>query len=249
MNQPSVSLGVDPSSGVSLYMQVASRLGERIEVGEWHAGEQLPTEDQLIDAYGVSRVTVRQALRMLVDRGLVVRERGRGTFLRDASLTAGARGVRSFTTEIAQLGMTAGSKVLELQIQPVTAQAATALGLAGDDPVVKISRLRTGDGQPIGVQTGQYPAARFAGLESVSLAGGSLYDLLQRRYGVVPAEARETFRVKGATKPMAEVLGVARGACCFHVERITYDSHGPFEYVESFMRGDRYRIHLSLRNP
>ncbi|WP_166350466.1 GntR family transcriptional regulator [Phytoactinopolyspora limicola] len=242
--------GLDPSSGVPLYMQVERDLQRRVDVGEWKAGEQLPAEEQLCEVYNVSRVTMRQALARMADRGVVVRERGRGTFVRDQSLTAGARGVTSFTAEMAEIGVTAGSRVVSAR---TTTAAAAAVpddaGFAADEPVVELRRLRTGGGRPVGVQTSVLPLGRFPGLDAIDLGSGSLYGLLRSRYGVTPLEAVETFTVGGVLAEDAELLQVKVGTHAFYVERITSDTRGPFEFCHSVMRGDRYRLRLGLRNP
>jgi GntR family transcriptional regulator, N-acetylglucosamine utilization regulator len=239
----------DPSTGVPLHMQVEDDLRERIEMGEWHAGERIPAEDQLCDAYRVSRITMRQAIGRLVDRGLLMRARGKGTFVRDAAVTAGERRVTSFTAELAQLGMTAGTSVLETGLAAADPPTALALGLVEGDRVIRIHRLRTGDGKPIGLQTSYLPETRFPGLHTVDLGDQSLYELLRSGYGVTPTEAVETFTVGGIKGRGAQLLDVPPRSCGFYVERIAYDKTGPFERAVSVMRGDRYRIRFALRNP
>jgi GntR family transcriptional regulator len=240
---------LDPSTGVPLHMQVEDDLRRRIQAGEWRPGERIPAEEQLCAAYQVSRITVRQAVGRLVHSGLLVRERGRGTFVRDAALTAGTRHVTSFTAELAQLGLVAGGKVLESAV--VDADEATALALGLDDgaPVIRIRRLRTGDGKPIGLQTSFLPAARFAGLELVDVGDRGLYAVLRSDFGTMPTEAVETFTVGMIKTRDAALLEVAPRTCGFFVERVTYDQTGAFERATSVMRGDRYRIRLALRRP
>jgi len=241
---------LDPSSGVPLYLQVERSLQHRLEQGEWKYGEQVPTEGEMCRDYGVSRVTMRQALARLVDRGLLTRERGRGTFVRDTSLTAGGRGVTSFTTELAQLGMDAGGRLLSRRVlTAVEADVAEALQLEAKAPVVELHRLRTGAGQPMGVQTSHLPLQRFPGLDVLDVDDHSLYATLRQHYGLVPTEAVETFTVSGVPADIAPLLEVQPDAHAFHVERLTLDAHGPFEYVRSIMRGDRYRVRLVLREP
>ena len=240
---------LDPGSGVPLYMQVERSLQERVDAGEWQAGEKVPTEGELCEAYGVSRVTIRQALARMVDRGVLVRERGRGTFVRDQGLTAGARGVTSFTVEMAAIGLEAGSVVVSSsRTSAGQAGVPPEMGLSQDDPVVEIRRLRTGGGRPVGVQTSVLPLARFPGLDEVNLDTGSLYALLRSRYGVTPVEAVETFTVGGVLAEDAELLEVKVGTHAFYVSRVTSDARGVFEFCHSVMRGDRYRLRLGLRN-
>jgi GntR family transcriptional regulator len=239
---------LDVSTGVPLHKQVEDDLRRRIAT-EWRPGERIPAEEQLCAVYGVSRITMRQALGRLVQSGLLVRERGRGTFVRDTALTAGARHVTSFTTELAQLGLVAGAKVLDVATIPADEPTALALDIDEGDPVVRVHRLRTGDGRPIGIQTSYLPARRFPGLERLEIGDRSLYGLLRAEYGVTPTEAVETFTVGTIKGRDAALLEVTPRACGFFVERVTYYQHGPFERVISVMRGDRYRIRLVLRNP
>ncbi|WP_220183179.1 GntR family transcriptional regulator [Sphaerisporangium album] len=240
---------LDPTSGVPLYLQVERSLRLRIDAGEWRPGEKLPTEGELGKAYGVSRVTVRQALARLVDRGALVREQGRGTFVRDTSLTAGARGVTSFSAELQVLGHTSGARVLEqVVVTAAEADLPPEMGLAPRDPLLRLRRLRTDGSRPVGVQTALLPITRFPGLADLDFADRSLYETLRSVFGVVPREAVETFTVGGVLDEDAPTLGVAPGAHAFYVERLTFDAAGPFEYVRSVMRGDRYRVRLALRD-
>ncbi|GAA3471245.1 GntR family transcriptional regulator [Nonomuraea roseola] len=240
--------GLDPTSGVPLYLQVERSLRHRIDAEEWLPGAQLPTEDELGKAYGVSRVTIRQALARLVDRGVLVREQGRGTFVRDTSLTAGARGVTSFTAELAGLGHPSGARVLEQSVLPAAdCDLPKEMGLGPGDLLLRLRRLRTDTARPVGVQTALLPLERFPGLDRLDFTDRSLYQTLRETYGLVPREAIETFTVGGVLDEDAPTLGVAPGAHAFYVERLTFDAHGPFEYVRSVMRGDRYQIRLALR--
>jgi GntR family transcriptional regulator len=244
-----VVVNVDPSAPLPLYHQVEMAVRERISSGEWSPGTQIPPEDQLCEQFRVSRVTIRHALRNLVAQGLLDRERGRGTFVRDTTLTAGARGLTSFSAEMEALGLKAGGRTLSAAVQSADADIAGALELEPGEPVVAIRRLRTGDGRPVGVQTAYLPADQFPELEALPLDGRSLYAVLRDQYGVTPAEAIETFRIAHVSESDAELLQVEAGACAFAVERLTSDAHQPFEFVRSMMRGDRYRVRLVLRNP
>lgn len=240
---------VDRERPEPLYHQLATALRERILSGEWPPGTKIPTEDQLGEMYGVSRVTIRSAVRTLVEAGFLERGQGRGTFVREPTLTAGERGLLSFSDEMRALGLRPGSRMLELDTVPAPAGVAERLALEPRAPVHRIRRLRTGDGRPIGLQTAHLPAERFVHLPEAMNEGASLYRVLQDRYGVVLGQARETFSVTQLAARDARTLGVEPGACAFHVERVAVDEHGPFEYTLSRMRGDRYRIQWVLRNP
>ncbi len=238
---------VSRSNRIPLYYQVETDIRSRIERGDWKPGQQIPTEAQLCDLYGASRITIRQAVSNLANEGLLVREAGRGTFVSEPWVTAGTRGLTSFTEEMRGLGLQAGARVLDLRIEIPSPETVQRLQLEPDSPIVVVKRLRLGNSKPIGIQTAFLPAARYPGLEQAPLADTSLYGYLQEHYGVIPTEAEETFWVAPVTGEDARLLNVRSGTCGFLVERLTFDSEGPFEFVTSVMRGDRYRIHLGLR--
>jgi GntR family transcriptional regulator len=238
---------VSRSSRLPLYHQVELDMRRRVEDGQWRAGDRIPSEAELCDHYGASRITIRRAISELASDGLLVRFPGRGTFVREPTFTAGPRGLTSFTQEMASLGLHASAKIIDSRRQPVPPDVADRLGLADSDDVVVLTRLRAGDGKPMGVQRAYLPAALVPGMEEADLGEGSLYTFLADVYGVQPAEAEEVFKVGPIRGADAELLDVRAGTCGFHVERLTVDAEGqPIEYVRSVIRGDRYRIRMSL---
>ncbi|HRQ11667.1 MAG TPA: GntR family transcriptional regulator [Trueperaceae bacterium] len=239
---------IDRERPEPLYHQLEVLLRARILSGEWPAESRIPTEQELCDAYQVSRVTARQAIRNLVEGGYLVRRAGLGTFVTAPLLTAGERGLKSFSEEMRALSLRPGATLLELKEADADQAELERLELPVGSRVVRIKRLRTGDGRPIGLQHTRLPAARFPDLEAVDLADRSLYELLEQRFGVVVAEARETFWVSKVPAEDAGILQVDRGVCAFRVERVAMDATGvPIEFTTSLMRGDRYKIHWVLK--
>jgi GntR family transcriptional regulator len=232
-----------------LYHQIEKSLLERIVSGQWPHGSQISTEEELCAAYGVSRITVRHALKNLAAKGYLVRNRGRGTFIQAPTLTAGVRGLQSFSQEMSFLGLEVGARVLSLERQPAPIAVAERLGLPLGEEIVVIRRLRTGDNTPIGIQTAHLVAKRFPDLQRATFKDRSLYAHLESHYGMRPLEAQETFWATPISGEEASLLEVNDGACGFRVERVTSDAIGIFEYTVSIMRGDRYRIQWTLRNP
>lgn len=146
-----------------------------------------------------------------------------------------------------QVGMRAGAEVVSVELRTATDEVAGQLAIEESAPVVVVTRLRTGDGKPIGIQAAHLPAHRFPGLEDADLTDTSLYDHLGRTYGFAPTEAEETFEVGPIRKRDAGLLGVRTGSCGFYVRRRTFDNAGVAEYVSTVMRGDRYRVRIGLR--
>lgn len=239
----------DRSRPEPLWHQVESLIRERILRRDWPVGSKIPAEERLCELFGVSRITLRHALHNLESSGLLRREHGRGTFVRGTTLVAGVRGLTSFTTEMVALGLTASARILCQDSIAASARVAAALEIAEGDRVARIRRLRLGDGQPIGVQETFLRLDRVPGIVEAELGDGSLYAHLQARYGIAPLEATELYRVGAATEEESGLIGVAPGAPAFIVERITIDARGPYEFTVSTMRGDRYEIRSTLRNP
>lgn len=230
-----------------LWSQMADAVRGLIDAKEWPPGTQIPAEDQLCELFGVSRITVRHAIRTLEEQGLLRREHGRGTFVRQPLLVAGARGLTSFSDEMVTQGARPGSLILECAVVAAEAAVAGALAVAEGTQVTRLKRLRLSDDEPMGVQTSYVPLTRAGDLAAHVEATPSLYALLRERYGIRPVEATELYRVGVATDEEAGLLQVAAGSPVFIVERITVDDAGPFEFAVSTMRGDRYEIRSTLR--
>jgi GntR family transcriptional regulator, N-acetylglucosamine utilization regulator len=232
---------------IPLYHQVKAAILREIDAGQWSPGQQLPTEDDLIAMFRVSKITVRQALRELAHMGYIRREQGRGTFVQRPPLEEGPRELTSFTGEMRGHGLTARSRVLEQGAIAAPADVALWLDIDIGAPVFRLRRLRLADGEPMGLQTAYLPMALVPGIDAISFANDSLYAVLEVRYSLRPARARETHQAILVSPEDAPLLGAAPGSPAFSAERLTSMADGsPLEYVQSIMRGDRYKIVLDL---
>lgn len=229
-----------------LWHQAEMVLRGLIERGDWASGSQIPNEDRLCDMLGISRITVRHALRNLEEAGFLRREHGRGTFVRSATVVAGVRGLTSFTDEMKSMALSAGTRLLEARRLGADKEVADALEIALGEPVVQLRRLRLGNGMPIGIQTSHLPESRVSGLFEDAANIQSLYGWLKERCGITPVKAKEVYRVGRVADADAELIGQPVGTPAFEVERIASDVRGPFEYTVSTMRADRYEIRSVL---
>ena len=239
---------VSRESQVPLYHQVANDLRGQIAAGRWQPGDRIPPEPQLIELYGASRVTVRQALALLTQEGLLSRSSGRGTFVRDTKgIVAGSGRLTSFTMEMRARGAEPSSRVLAFDVVRADQHTADELGLQEGTEVLRLERLRFADGEPIGVQVAVLRAAGLRPLLGVDFGGESLYEHLERQFGIVIDDAEEVFSSTILDEATAQLLGVSFPSPGFLVER-TGSSHGQaVEYTRSVMRGDRYRVQVHLR--
>lgn len=237
----------DRSRPEPLWHQVVQTLSTTIEEGIWSPGDQLPGESHLCQLLGVSRITIRHALQKLDEQGLVRKEHGRGTFVRSSRLIGGSPSVTSFSGEMRALGRQPGGALLDAEIAMADTRTASALGLSEPREVLRVRRLRTGDGLPIGIQTAHILCDFVPGLDGADVADRSLYDLLEERFGLTPVTAEEVYRVGAASDEEAALLDVEPGSPVFLVLRVSSSEQGPFEFTTSTMRGDRYEIRTTLR--
>jgi len=236
---------LDKNLPVPLYHQLEGVLKAEIESGRWRPGEQIPTESQLVDSFGVSKITVRQALEHLAELGYIRREHGRGTFVAQRKFDEGPRALTSFSEEMKGHSLEASSRILGYSVAPADARVARALELQEPAPVIVLRRLRLANGEPLTVQTAHIPAALAPGLKVDE--NTSLYEVLQRNYHLYAARARETYVAGKADRPTAKLLGIPPHAAVFQVERVTFlPNDKPFEFVQSTIRADRYSIKLEL---
>lgn len=239
---------LDKDLPVPLYHQLQSILKAEIEARKWRADEQLPNETKLAERFGVSKITVRQALQELAELGYIRREQGRGTFVARRKFDEGPRELTSFTEEMRRHDLAAQSRVLAQFVVAADARVAEALLLPLHSAVFVLKRVRLAGGEPMSVQTAHIPAAFVPGLAVTEEV--SLYDVLQSRYHLYPARARETYYAAAAEPATAELLGIPAGSPVFSVERVTLlTNERPFEFVQSVVRGDRYTIVLDLVKP
>lgn len=233
-------------TGVPLYRQIQDYIRSKIEAKEWAVGEQIPTEQQLGQDFGVSRITVVKAVSRLVDEGLLRKEQGRGTFVAAAGLIPEPLSLRSFTEEMKDRGLVPGSRVLEKTISDPSQRLRDRLQLARNQKVYRLVRLVLGSGQPMGLHRTYLPADRFPDLLQHLSDNTSLYRTLQDKYGVTPDEGIETYSAIQLDAEEARLLGVAPGSPGFSVERQTFHDGQPFEWVSALMRSDQFHYTVQL---
>ena len=227
-----------------MHAQIEDWLAGEIATGGLGPGDRLPAEHDLAAWFGVSRMTLRHALAELVKRGLVTKTVGRrgGTFVAAPKLEQDLTTLAGFSEQLRRHGMVAGARVLTAIARPAGPAAGAALQIGPDDPVYEVRRIRLADGRPIAAERSVFPADRFPGMLDSRL-DGSLYELLEVRYGLRPHRARESLEPVTAGVREAEALEVAVGAPLMLVERTAYARSGePLEYAHDLFRGDRTRV-------
>ncbi|MCJ7694940.1 MAG: GntR family transcriptional regulator, partial [Anaerolineaceae bacterium] len=205
---------IDPNDLLPRYHQLANILREGISDGNYEAHQPIPSERQLEEIYSVSRTTIRQAIELLIRQGFLYREHGRGTFVSPQKLQKGISELTSFTEDMKQRGIIPGQKILEIGYVPPSNKVRSHLELPEDcKDVFRIERLRLGNGIPMGLQTSYYLLSEGQTITREELEEyGSIYQMLQEKYHLIPTEADETLEVTLATPAEASLLQVKPGS-------------------------------------
>lgn len=230
---------------IPLYYQLAEHLSEKIQSGELEPGDQIPSERELSEQFGISRMTVRQAIAYLVQQGVLVVKQGVGTFVADPKLAHDALHLLGFTEEMIRRGGTAVSHTLEQAVITPPKGVANELQLKPGETVVKIVRLRLSADTPLLLETIFIPAVLCPGLENEDLAANSLYALLEYQYGLSLKRAQQTVEATVANDYESGLFGIDPGMPMLLLEGITYDHlNRPVEYYKAVYRGDRFKFEL-----
>jgi len=222
---------------------------EEIADGRPGPGERLGTERELAERLGVARSTVRAALGDLERNGVVRRTRGRagGIFVAERKVERDLSSLAGLPAYLRRQGFQADARVLSTTTMEADADAQAALAVPPGALVLEVVRVRLADGEPISLERALFPAERFPDLLDRSLSG-SLYELLETHYGLVPGEAEERIEVVAAGAAEARSLELRRGAPLLAVARTAWDADGrAFERSHDLFRADRARIVVRAR--
>ena len=231
------------SPSLSAYRALASNLAS----GRWPPGSLLPSERALAEELGVSRTTLRHALRELADAGFLEPAPQRGWFVARAYISEGPNMLMGFSEAAAARGLTAGSRVISLVRRSCSFETAELLGVPPASEVIELQRVRTLDGLPVAVQSLSLPHRLVPGLESADLAGASLYQVLAERYALVPSRCDYTLQADSADDRVAEVLDIAPGSPVLVGHEVTIDSQDRVMAAGRMVyRGDAYRFTATL---
>jgi GntR family transcriptional regulator len=225
-----------------LYAQISNNLRERI-TRELSPGDRLPSENQLMKEYHVSRNTVRLAIDRLSKHGLVSTIKGKGTFVNSERLQYGLYKLVSFTEEMHRLGLRPSSRMLKIEKILPPESVREKLELSSDQEVFFISRLRLANDKPMALNLSYYPCHLCPTLDQEDLQHGSIYQTIEHQYGLLIGYANQTIRPGVASKTQSVVMQVPYGSPILLVEGVAYlCDHTPIEYSRLYYRGDRYEF-------
>lgn len=236
---------LDDTLPTPLYQQLKQRLLQLIAAGVLTEDEPLPTEQQLCDALGLSRATVRRCFQDLVDEKRVTRRRGKGSFPVIGADT-GLDLMLGFTDEMRGAGRSPSSRLIHVKRVKGAASICAPLKIRAGSSLWETKRLRLADGKPLRIETSWIPCSLCPSLTCEDVEK-SLYAHLAERAGVIPNRADDIFEAVTLDAREARLLEVPAGAAALRSMRIAFDTlDRPFETSVVYYRGDAYRLAISM---
>jgi GntR family transcriptional regulator len=252
-----VSQMLRPSNGeltvdgpIPLYYQIREVLLAEITNGKYRYGERFPTERDLVERFGVSRITVRQALTDLESAGILDRRAGRGTFLRQPRIEQELDGLTGFVEDMRALGLEPSARVVDIRPGQADQIVAEKLNLAVGAPIVRIERLRLANQQPVSLDVTFLPEEIGARVAQENLVVVPIFDLLENMYGIALREAIYRIEASIADSHVAKLLEIHPRSPILQIERTSFSISGnPVDYEILHYRGDKitYRMRLERR--
>lgn len=230
-----------------LYRKIERILRAEIEE-RLRPGDLIPTEAELEQRFGVSRITVRRAIDELAHANLLVRRQGSGTFVAQRKVTQELGILHSWTELMRELGFKPRTVDCEMMQVVPPAWVAQELNLDPVQPeaVLRIQRLRYADEEPISLMVDYVRLYFVPDLAERGLEGESLYETLEKRYGLDLAQAKDTVTARRATLFEARLLGIEPGSPVLYVTRVTYlPDNKPLGAATVVSRADRYEYRVT----
>ncbi|GLV58514.1 GntR family transcriptional regulator [Dictyobacter sp. S3.2.2.5] len=230
------------------YYQLKEIMREKIRLGEWKPGDLIPSERELGEQYGISRMTARQAITELVNEGLFYREQGKGTFVSRHKITQQLLHLTGFTEDIRARGQRPGTKVLTAKMSPADETTAERLRIKTGQPIFYLQRLRLADEEPLAVEVSHLSFMGCEKLLEEDLEQNSLYRLLETRYGLPLVEAEQEIEAGLFDEASAQLLKVPVNSAALFTRRTTYTERDiPIEYARAMYCGNKYTYYTNLK--
>ncbi|MCM0582111.1 GntR family transcriptional regulator [Weissella diestrammenae] len=226
-----------------IYIQIHDEIKEAIDAGRWVAGERIPSERELSEQFDVSRMTLRQAVMLLVDEGYLERRVGSGTYVATARVQENLDRTSSFTEMMAAAGKIASSQVISYKIGQPTPQEVDELQIDVTTSVLRMERVRSGDGEPIAFEVAVVPAHLVKGLPEETVTA-SLYHALTDQ-GLIVGQAKRILTAGLVQETVAPLLAMKVGEPVLVLTQLTLDSLAhPFEFVRTQYVASRFEFQL-----
>lgn len=228
---------------VPAYIRIHDAIKKEIDEGVWEIGQRLPSERDLADDYEVSRMTLRQAITLLVEEGILERRVGSGTYVASHRVQEKMRGTTSFTEIVRSQGKTPSSQVVSYQRKPANETEIQQLQLKPSDYVVRMERVRYADNMPLVFEVASIPEKLIREFKREDITEHFFQTLTDNGYEI--GKSQQTIYAKNASERVANYLKVPKNHAVLALTQVSYFTDGrPFEYVHSQYVGDRFEFYL-----
>lgn len=231
----------------TLHNRIREELRDRIFSGAYQPHDRVPSESALMSHYGVSRITVRQALGNLEKEQLIVKVPGKGSFVTQPKPFQELGRLQGFAEAMGALGHETFNKLIRLNTVTATTQVAEKLQLAAGTAVTEIHRVRLLDRQPVSLDITWVPEHLGARLAREDLASRDIFLILESDYGLPLGHADLAIDATLADAQLAALLDINPGAPVLRVERLTHGKDGaPLDYEHLYCRADNFQYRLRI---
>lgn len=206
----------------ALYQQLADSLRDKIYEGKYAFGDKLPSERSLAEKFGISHLTVRKALAILEEEGLVLRAQGKGTFVRAPKVSIDMQRLEGFSSLFRQQGIAIVNRVLYSGLRPAKFKYSRIFDITPEEEVFECVRLRQGDGAPLAIEYNVVPKRYVPDIAEYDYGMYSLHEIYGKN-GLQIVEEQQTLEIVKIYNPQADLLNLEEGADVFMLSALSYD--------------------------
>lgn len=238
---------IDKNVPIPYHYQLRELIRDEITAGGWGVGDRLPSERELCNIFKLSRTPVREAIDALVKEGLLLRQKGRGTFVAEPKIMERwLESPEGFTDSISKQGYKVETRVRTFALVHAPHKVTIELRLSSNEPVIILDRVRSILNEPILLVTSYLPEKLFPSLLEYDFSSNSLYQTLREKYEIHIAGAKRCLEAVIANESESELLNISPGAPLMLIESTSYLEDGtPVEYFKARHRGDRTRFQVN----
>ncbi len=244
MSRSNTVLALSPTS---MYSQIREILRQRILDGTYQPHQQMPSESELIKAFGVSRITIRQALSDLQRAGQIFKIHGKGTYVSKPKAFQNIGQLQGFGEAMSRMGYETFSQVVSIKTMAAGRSVGPKLKVKEREPVTELRRLRYLNREPISLDVTYVTKALGERLAKEDLAHRDIFLILENDYGLSLGQADLQIEAMLADESLARLLKVEAGAPVLRIERLTFTADGkPLDYEHLYYRGDAFQYRLRI---